>query len=121
MLFYSYEKLYLLQRGDSAKIMNLFGRLVQNKHDVTAYLTGHNWILNPQFLFLTKTSDIQKAEFLGLLSFRHYSEYKTTGKTELSVRDLPSWVDLSKLTPSTLWQKEGNTIVFPTENPPIVL
>lgn len=121
MLFYSYEKLYLLQRGDSAKIMNLFGRLVQNKHDVTAYLTGPNWILNPQFLlFLTKTSDIQKAEFLGLLSFRHYSEYKTTGKTELSVRDLPSWITLSSLTPSPLWVLRGNEIVFPTENPPIL-
>lgn len=117
MLFYSYEKLYLLARGDSAKIMELFAKLLANKRDAKACLSGNNWILNPQFMFLTKSNAIQRAEFLGLLSFRHYAEYKSIGKTELSVRDLPSWVDLSKLTPSTLWEKEGNKIIFPTECP----
>jgi hypothetical protein len=121
LLFYSYEKLYLLSRGEPAKIMSLFKKLMFNKLDVLAYLSGNNWIVEPSILLLTNCSDLQCSEFLGLLSFRHYSEYKYSGKTELSVRDLPSWVDLSRLTPSTLWHKEGNKIMFPTECPPIII
>ena len=120
MLFYSYEKLYLLQRGDSDKIMYLFKRLVQNKPDALSTLSGNNWIVNPTVFTLTNQDSVQCAEFLGLLSFRHYAEFKCTGKTELSVRDLPSWITLSSLTPSPLWVLRGNEIVFPTENPPIL-
>lgn len=120
MRFFSYERLFLLARGDPANIMYLFRRLLENKPDVLAYLSGSNWIVEPSALMLTKESDLQCSEFLGLISFRQYAEYKCSGKTELSVRDLPSWVDLSCLTPSNLWYKKGSTMYFPTENPPIL-
>lgn len=120
LLFYSYEKIYLLARGDSTKIMLLFKRLLDKKYDALSTLQGNNWIVNPSIFALTREDNVRCAEFLGLLSFRHYAEYKCTGKTELSVRDLPSWVKLSSLTPSTLWSLHGNTIVFPTEKPLIL-
>lgn len=119
MLFFSYEKLYLVARGDSTRILSIFEYLLKDKR--YSFLGGNNWIVNPQFLLMSRANSIQKAECLGLLSFRHYADYKVLNNTSLALKDLPSWVDLSKLTPSTLWQKEGNTIVFPTENPPIVL
>lgn len=121
MIYFSYEKIYLLARGDPSKIMFLFKKLISKDKELFPYLTGNNWIVNPIVFSFTRNSDVKCAEFLGLLSFRHLAEYKLYGKTELSVHDLPSWVSINTLEPSSLWELRGDKIFFPTESNQIIL
>lgn len=118
MLFFSYDKIYLLARGNPSKMVYLFHQLRTKEFGAKETLSGNNWIIYPEKLTYTSATHVQVAEFLGLISFRNYADYRCTGKTELSVRDLPSWIDLKILSPSTLWKLQGDTIVFPTETKP---
>lgn len=96
MLFFDFEKIFLLAKGNSKSIVQLIRRMVSNP-EMCKPLLGMSFIINESIIIDNprKLSDRQLAEYLGILSFRSYAEYKFTGDSSLDMQYLPTWVHKS--------------------------
>lgn len=103
MKFYSYENIYIAAHGNPDKMLELFYREA----------TGDNFIRNPKALVEAFwVSNQHKSEYLGLCSFRSYSEYLRTGEVDLSLDLLPPWVPIQVVKENPLVQLTDNKIIF---------
>lgn len=103
MKIFDYESIYIAAHGSPDKMLELFYRGVP----------GPNFILNPKALVEAFWVSIQhKTEYLGLCSFRSYSEYLATGEVDLSLGQLPPWVPIQVVKDNPLVQLTDNKIIF---------
>lgn len=93
MLFFDFEKIFLLAKGNSKSIVHLIRRMAENP-EANKPLLGMSFIINESTIIDNnrKLSDRQLAEYLGILSFRSYAEYKFTGDPSLDMQYLPTWI-----------------------------
>lgn len=93
MLFFDFEKVFLLAKGNSNSIVHLIRQMVINPE---AYrpLQGMSFIINESTIIdnARNLPNRQLAEYLGILSFRGYAEYKFTGDSSLDMQYLPTWI-----------------------------
>lgn len=93
MMFFDYEKIYLLSRGNSDLIVKLFNRML-TEPEAHKLLVGSSFILNELVISdnSRKLPNRQLAEYLGLLSLRNYAEYKFTNDPSLDMQYVPIWI-----------------------------
>lgn len=93
MLFFDYEKIFLVSKGNSNIMVNLIRRMVDDP-DAHRMLNGSSYILNESVIVYNpnKLSNRQLAEYLGLCSLRNYAEYKFSGDSTLDMQQLPPWI-----------------------------
>lgn len=89
MLLFNYPAIYLLARGDSSLIVKYLQAMTKNRYP---NLKGLNFLINPNILFDVRYTDREKAEFVGLCSFRRLSDYKLKKETKLHISRVPPWV-----------------------------
>lgn len=103
MKFFDFEKIYIASHGDPKKMLELFRQ--ESK--------GPNWIVNPRALVdAFWVSEQHQAEYLGLCSFRNYSDYRWNKCVDLSLSLLPPWVPLQIVQENPLVQLTDNQIIF---------
>lgn len=113
MLFYSYQNLFFLAGGDCERIVKLL--LLQEEHPIPE-LHGRNYIRNLEVLKDETFSYQQRAEYIGLCSYRNHTDELFYGKTWLDVSDIPPWIPLLVLEDNPLITLEGGKILFPYED-----
>lgn len=113
MLFFNYTNLYFMASGDCERIVKLL--LLQKEHPIPE-LHGRNYIRNLEPLKSESYSWREKAEYLGILSYRHHPEEMFYRKTWLELADMPPWIPLSVIKENPLVTIEGGRILFPYEN-----
>lgn len=101
MLFYSLRKIINKAGRSSKRILMAFrahasSRLPKSRHDpLYAYhqadFSGDSFMLNPHELITNsfRWTPREVAEYIGLASFRNYSEYKLTGDKSLDLFHSP--------------------------------
>ena len=115
MLFFNYTHLYFMASGDCERIVKLL--LLQKEYPIPE-LHGRNYIRNLEPIKDDSFSYRERAEYLGILSYRHHPEEMFYRKTWLEVADLPPWIPLLVLEENPLITLEGGKILFPHENKP---
>ena len=113
MLFFNYQNLYFMTSGDCKRIVKLL--LLQSVHPIPE-LHGRNYIRNLEPIKDDSFSYRERAEYLGVLSYRHHPEEMFYKKTWLELADLPPWIPLLVLEDNPLITLEGGKILFPYEN-----
>ena len=113
MLFFNYQNLYFLASADCQRIVKLL--LLHKEHPIKELL-GNSYIRNLEPLQSESYSWREKAEYLGILSYRHHPEEMFYRKTWLEVSDMPPWIPLQVLESNPLVTIEGGRILFPYEN-----
>lgn len=93
MLFFDYEKIFLIAKGNSKLMVDLIRRMY-NEPEATKMLRGNSYILNEEVIVFNtyKLTNRQLAEYLGVLSLRNYAEYKFSGDSSLDMQVIPPWV-----------------------------
>ena len=115
MLFFNYQNLYFMASADCQRIVKLF--LLQETHPIPE-LHGRNYIRNLEPIKDDSFSYRERAEYLGVLSYRHHPEEMFYRKNWLEIADLPPWIPISILEGNPLIVIEGGRILFPYENKP---
>lgn len=117
MLFYDYEKIYILARGNSSLIVQIIRRMVDDP-EAHVMLTGRSFILNENTIVYNKRklSDRQLAEYLGLLSFRNYAEYSFSKDASLDMQYIPPWVPRAVIEHHPLIAINKSKLTFIEEN-----
>lgn len=93
MLFFDYERIFILARGNSNVIINLVRKLIEDPK-LMVLISGSSFILNPDVIYYNtyKLSNRQLAEYLGLLALRNFAEYKISKDTSLDIQYVPIWI-----------------------------
>lgn len=116
MIFFNYEKLYVLSGADSSLIVLYFTNLVR---DINMYkdLVGGSFVVNEKVITNNpyRLSNQQLAEYLGILSFRNYANYKFTRDSGLSLEMIPPWIPRDVLQNNPLIEIKSNKIIFNEE------
>ena len=115
MLFFNYTNLYFLASSDCQKIVKLL--LLQEKNPIPE-LHGRSYIRNLEPIKDDSFSYRERAEYLGILSYRHHPEEMFYRKTWLELTDMPPWIPLQVIEENPLITIEGWKILFPYENKP---
>ena len=115
MLFFNYTNLFFLASGDCKRIVKLL--LLQSEHPIPE-LHGRNYIRNLEVLRDETFSYRERAEYLGVLSYRHHPEEMFYRKTWLDIADLPPWIPLLVLEENPLIKIDKGKILFTHENQP---
>lgn len=115
MLFFNYSNLFFMASSDCKRIVKLL--LLQEKHPIKE-LVGRSYIRNLDPIKDDSFSYRERAEYLGVLSYRHHPEELFYRKTWLEIVDMPPWIPLSVLEENPLITIEGGRILFPYENQP---
>ena len=115
MLFFNYTHLYFMASGDCERIVKLL--LLQKEYPIPE-LHGRNYIRNLEPIKSEDYTSRNKAEYIGICSYRNHTDELFYGKTWLDIADLPPWIPLSILDGNPLIVIEGGRILFPYENKP---
>ena len=93
MLFFDYEKIFLVSKGNSNIMVNLIRRMY-DEPEAHKMLGGSSYILNEKVIVFNtyKLTNRQLAEYLGVLSLRNYAEYQVSGDSSLDMQIIPPWV-----------------------------
>ena len=113
MLFFNYQNLFFMASSDCKRIVKLL--LLQEKHPIKE-LVGRSYIRNLDPIKDDSFSYRERAEYLGILSYRHHPEELFYRKKHLNLDELPPWIPLSILEGNPLITIEGGRILFPYEN-----
>lgn len=106
MLFFDWEKLYLLTHGNSALILEYLDKV-----------GGNSFILNEAVVLENPLglTELQRANYLGLCSLRNYADYKMHGQKDLPVWMIPDWIPQSAIKECPLITITNNLIIFDKE------
>ena len=115
MLFFNYSNLFFLAGCDCGKIVNLL--LLQEKHPIPE-LHGRNYIRNLEPIKSEDYTSRNKAEYIGICSYRNHTDELFYGKTWLDIADLPPWLPLQVVEENPLIKIDKGKILFPHENKP---
>lgn len=117
MIFFNYERIYVLAKANPDLMVSYFTGLVRDQ-ELSAALIGPNFILNERVITNNpfRLSKQQLAEYLGVLSFRNYADYKFTGDTSLDINLFPPWVPKSVVQNHPLIAINANKLIFSEEN-----
>ena len=113
MLFFNYTHLYFMASGDCERIVKLL--LLQKEYPIPE-LHGRNYIRNLEPLQSESYSWREKAEYLGILSYRHHPEEMFYRKKHLNLDVLPPWVPREVILSNPLITVINNQATFPFEN-----
>lgn len=113
MLFFNYQNLFFMASGDCKRIIKLL--LLQEELPIPE-LHGRSYIRNLEPIKDDSFSYRERAEYLGILSYRHHPEELFYRKTWLELADMPPWIPLLVLEENPLITIEGGKILFPYED-----
>ena len=113
MLFFNYQNLYFMASADCQRIVKLL--LLHKEHPIKELL-GNSYIRNLEPLQSESYSWQEKAEYLGILSYRHHPEEMFYRKNHLNLDDLPPWVPREVILSNPLITVINNQATFPFEN-----
>ena len=113
MLFFNYQNLYFLASADCQRIVKLL--LLHKEHPIKELL-GNSYIRNLEPLQSESYSWREKAEYLGILSYRHHPEEMFYRKKHLNLDHLPPWVPREVILSNPLITVINNQATFPFEN-----
>ena len=112
MIFFSYQNLYFMASSDCKRIVKLL--LLQEKHPIPE-LHGRNYIRNLEVIKDENYSYQERAEYIGICSYRNHTDELFYGKTWLDLADLPPWVPREIIENNPLINVTKETITFPFE------
>ncbi|QFR57716.1 hypothetical protein CPT_Slocum_159 [Serratia phage Slocum] len=113
MIFFNYERIYVLAKANPDLIVSYFTDLVRDIN-MNEALIGPSYILNEKVVTNNphRLSKQQLAEYLGVLSFRNYADYKFTGDTSLDMFLFPAWVPKDVVLNNPLIAIKSNRLIF---------
>ena len=106
-VFYSMPKLQLLSNNNVDKIINLL-------RDNNRSIKGESFLLNPIKLINSINSNLHKAEYVYLASFRNYADYALLGIDYLDMSYIPD-IDIVMASRNPLISIENKIIKFKKE------
>lgn len=112
-MFFDYEKIFLVSKGNSNVMVNLFRRMVEDP-DAYRMLGGMSYILNESVIVYNpkKLTNRQLAEYLGLCSLRNYAEYKFSGDSTLDMQQIPPWIPKTVIETNPLIAIQKSKLIF---------
>ena len=113
MLFFNYQNLYFLASSDCKRIVKLL--LLHKDHPIKE-LVGRSYIRNLEPIISDQFTWQDKAEYLGILSYRHHPEEMFYRKFHLNMDDFPPWVPREVIKKNPLITVINNQVTFPFEN-----
>lgn len=123
MLFFNFEKLEKLAKGDLAYAFSMLETFItkrkpvlypNKKYSIDLNLSGKSWLLNPTTLLRSNVEDAYKYQYLILASKRDYTLYLTYKLTSLPISYFPD-LDLDKIRFNPLLSVHDNNIHFKYE------
>ncbi|ATS94083.1 hypothetical protein P13BB106kb_p099 [Pectobacterium phage DU_PP_V] len=117
MLFFNYEKIYILSKGNPQLIVQCLSNLVSNP-EANELLVGNSFIVNENVIINNpyNLSALELSEYLGILSFRNYSDYHTQKITSLDIQSVPLWIPKLVITTNKLIEINRDKLIFIEEN-----
>ena len=113
MLFFHFQNLYFMASSDCKRIVKLL--LLQEKNPIPE-LHGRSYIRNLEPLLSDEYSWQEKAEYVGVLSYRNHPSEMFYKQYHLNLDDLPPWIPLQVIEENPLIKIDKGKIVFPHEN-----
>ena len=113
MLFFNYQNLYFMASSDCKKIVKLL--LLQAQNPIPE-LHGRSFVRNLEPLLSDEYSWQEKAEYVGILSYRNHPSEMFYKQYHLNLDDLPPWIPLQVVEENPLVTIEGGRILFPYED-----
>lgn len=116
MIFFDYEKIYILSKGNPKLIVQCLENLVLEP-EANKLLVGHSFIINESIITYNpfKLPYLMLAEYLGVLSFRNYSDYTLTGSSSLDIQSVPLWIPKQVITTNKLITIDRDKLIFNEE------
>lgn len=116
MVFFDYQKMWVLAKGDSTLLLHYFKELVKKSEGYT-FLVGDAFIVNEDTVLKNrdKLSDRQLAEYLGICALRPYAPYKYRGITDLPLELFPAYIPKIVVEGIPILKVQGNKLHFPKE------
>lgn len=115
MIFFNYTHLYFMASSDCQRIVKLL--LLQEKHPIPE-LHGRNYIRNLEVIKDDSFSYQDRAEYIGVCSYRTHPEELFYRKNWLEISDLPPWILLQTIEENPLIKIDKGKVYFPYENQP---
>lgn len=116
MIFYSFEKLWLLGLGNPMIMVKAFQELVAGTEGYEV-LKGEDFIVHQGVVTQNpyNLSYQQLAEYLGLCALRNYQNYRTIGYTDLDMAHVPEWVQPEVVKNHPLISLNKSSLIFEKE------
>lgn len=116
MVFYDFEKMWIVSGGNSDLMLLYFKALVRGD-SFALPLKGENFIVNEKIVTQNpeKFSNRELAEYLGLCALRNYSNYRIHGITSLELEYVPNWIPANVVRSNPLINLNKSTIYFINE------
>lgn len=116
MIFFNYEKIYILAKGNPKLIVQCLENLKCNP-EANKLLVGDSFIINEDVVLSNpeKLSPLELAEYLGILSFRSYADYALSGKSSLDIQAVPLWIPKTVITTNSLIKIDRDKLIFEKE------
>ena len=105
MLFFDYEKVFLLTGGNVRWMLPMFEKVA-----------GYDFIKNPEILYNDKFTLRDRVEYVGLCSLRNYEDYANRGILYLDRDLIPPWVPEQILADNKLIELHKNYIKLINEH-----
>lgn len=117
MIFFDYEKIYLLSYGKADLIIQYLRYMKENPEATTA-IRGNSFILNESVILDNPygLDDRTLAEYVGILALRNYATFKLTGDTSLPMVSYPAWLPAEIVESNPLIQKFQQKLIFKEED-----
>ena len=112
MLFFNYSHLFFLGGGDCERIVKLL--LLQEEHPIPE-LHGRSYLRNLEPIKDKRYSYQDRAEYIGICSYRNHTDELFYEKNWLDIADLPPWVPRDFYENNQLIKLEKGKITFPLE------
>lgn len=113
MIFFNYQNLYFMASSDSRKIVNI---LLLHSEKPIKELLGNSYIRNLEPLKNPSISYQDRAEYLGILSYRNHPSEMFYRKKNMNLDDYPPWIPREVIQKNPLVIVENNQVIFPFEN-----
>lgn len=113
MLFFNYEKIYILAAGQSHLIIDYLKNIKFKPEQYNA-LTGNSFVINENVILNNnyKLSKQQLAEYLGILSIRSYQHYLVSNDSSLDIQLLYPWIPREVVETNPLIAIKQNKLIF---------
>ena len=116
MLFFDYEKIYVLAAGRSDLIIRYI-KNIKYKPEQYKMLLGSSFIVNEGVVIWNSNhlTSQQLAEYIGILSIRSYHNYLVSGDTSLDIQLIYPWIPREVVENNPLIAIKQNKLIFNEE------
>lgn len=117
MIFFNYERIYVLAKANPDMIISYFIDLAKEPL-LNEVLIGPSFIINEGIVVNNpyRLSKQQLAEYLGILSLRNYADYKFTKDASLDLLLFPPWIPKDVVQTNPLIAITATKLIFSEEN-----